>query len=132
MRILQIREYKKGDDPYQQRNLALSVKNENGEDLQGTIHISNLDNIEFIGGIPAQYNGGYFVFNPAESKPKKIYDTYEEAYRDAREVAARYTEAKVYVLQIVTEIKRESYVKTVTTDKEGNISETFDNDKVPF
>ena len=81
---------------------------------------------------PAQYNGGYFVFNPAESKPKKIYETYEEAYRDAREIAGKYTEAKVYVLQIVSEIKRESYIKTITTDKEGNISETFDNDKVPF
>ena len=81
---------------------------------------------------PPMQNKGYYVYNPAESKPKRIYETYEEAYRDARQVAGYYDKATVYVLQILTEIKREKFVKTSIIEPNGSISESYDNDEIPF
>jgi hypothetical protein len=131
MRILKIEKYIKPD--YFGENCRFGVFDENGQDLQGIINVENLDEIKCT-GFPEtnKYNGGYFVYNPAESKPKKIYETYEEAYKDARELAARYDDVTFYVLQIITQIKREKFIKTNTVDREGHFSETFDNDQVPF
>ena len=131
MRILKIEKYTKPDSF--KKNCRFGVFDENGQDLQGIINVDDLDEIKCT-GFPEtnKYNGGYFVYNPAESKPKKIYETYEEAYKNARELAARYDDVTFYVLQIITQIKREKFIKTNTVDREGHFSETIDNDQVPF
>ena len=137
MRILKIDKYKKPDSF--KLNCRFGVVDEDGKNLQGVINVEELDEIilpmqkiEERKTQAPQYNGGYFVYNPAESKPKKIYETYEEAYKNARELAARYDDVTFYVLQIITQIKREKFIKTNTVDREGHLSETFDNDQVPF
>jgi len=76
--------------------------------------------------------GKFYVFNPAMDKPKKIYDTYEEAYKDAQDIAYKYDSINVYVLEIVTEIERTELVKTeIHNTAEGKILEQIDG-KIPF
>ena len=136
MRILKIEKYTKPDSF--KKNCRFGVFDEKGKDLQGVINVEELDEVilppkyDDFSEKKKQYNGGYFVYNPAESKPKKIYETYEEAYKNARELAARYDDVTFYVLQIITQIKREKFIKTNTVDREGHFSETIDNDQVPF
>lgn len=136
MRILKIDGYRNPDNF--KIGCRFGVIDENGKNLQGVINVEELDEVilppkyDDFSEKKQQYNGGYFVYNPAESKPKKIYETYEEAYKNARELAARYDDVTFYVLQIITQIKREKFIKTNTVDREGHFSETFDNDQVPF
>ena len=76
--------------------------------------------------------GKFYVFNPLMNKPQKIYDTYEEAYRDAQDIAYKYDRVNVYVLEIVAEIKRTELVKTeIFNTAEGKILEDID-EKIPF
>lgn len=60
-----------------------------------------------------QENKEYYVYNPAENKPKKIYTNYEEALRDAKDIASKYSNCKIHVLEIVSTITRTSITKEV-------------------
>lgn len=76
--------------------------------------------------------GKFYVFNPAMDKPRKIYDTYEEAYKDAKEIAYKYDSIDIYVLEIVTVINRTELVKTeIHNTAAGKVLEEIDP-KIPF
>lgn len=141
MRILNIKETYgfAGDN----KTIHLTVNDENGKDLQGTITIDNIDKVEFK---PISYpnenitpdtnsanniSPKYYVYNPAEQKPKVLYNTFEEAERNARLVANKYKDCTVYVLQVVEQITRTSIVKDETLNyMTGKTDELLD--KIPF
>lgn len=49
--------------------------------------------------------GKFYVFNPQHGQPRKIYDTYEAAMRDAESVAKISKGQKVFVLKIVSGVQ---------------------------
>lgn len=134
MRILNIKETCgiSGDN----KTIQLSVNNENGENLQGTISIDNIDKIIFkpLGKLETPKKieiPKYYVYNPAEQKPKVLYNSFEEAERNARLVANKYKDCIVYVLQVIEQIARTSIVRDKTLNLvTGETNELLD--EVPF
>lgn len=48
------------------------------------------------------YQGKFYVFNPDADKPRKLYNTYEEALNDAKKVSNLEKGTKIYVLKLVS------------------------------
>lgn len=115
------------------QGIKLTVEDEYGNDLQGSIYIDDINKIEIPQGLRKQENKEYYVYNPAENKPKKIYTNYEEALSDAMDVASKYSNCKIHVLEIVSTVTRTSETKEVVT-KHGNIvnERTIENEEIPF
>ena len=57
------------------------------------------------------YQGKFYVFNPDADKPRKLYNTYEEALNDAKKVSNLEKGTKIYVLKLVACV--ENYEKIV-------------------
>lgn len=57
------------------------------------------------------YQGKFYVFNPDADKPRKLYNTYEEALNDAKKVSNLEKGTKIYVLKLVSCV--ENYEKIV-------------------
>lgn len=57
------------------------------------------------------YKGKFYVFNPDADKPRKLYNTYEEALNDAKKVSNLEKGTKIYVLKLVACV--ENYEKIV-------------------
>lgn len=57
------------------------------------------------------YQGKFYVFNPDADKPRKLYNTYEEALNDAKKVSNLEKDTKIYVLKLVACV--ENYEKIV-------------------
>lgn len=138
-RILEIKECL---DAIGNKAAILTVVDESGESLQGTINIDKLDEIKFIPlETPEKENckpdniidiPKYYVYNPAEQKPKVLYDTYEEAYRNAELVANKYDDCKVFVLEIVAQIERIPIVKTIETNYKTGENAVNTQPRIPF
>lgn len=115
------------------RNVKLTVVDEFGNEAQGYIHLENIDEIELPQGLRKQGNKEYYVYNPAENKPRKIYTNYEEALRDAKDVASKYSNCKIHVLEIVSTVTRTSTTKEVTTEYGNVVTEKIiENEEIPF
>jgi hypothetical protein len=73
----------------------------------------------------------YYVYNPAESKPTYIHQTYEDAMQEAIRISNKIDEGTVYVLEIVGEIHKKLLVeeKRINRDGQENIQVY---DKIPF
>lgn len=76
-------------------------------------------------------NKKYYVYNPAESKPKKIYNTYAEAIEDAKSVASKYDRCKIYVLEIVSEIEKTAQIREVINEFGKQTSDRI-LEEIPF
>lgn len=99
------------------KDVVLTVVDENNNDLQGHICVEKIDEIEVSNyAIREQENKKYYVYNPAESKPKKIYNTYKEALEDAKSVASRYDRCNIYVLEIVSEIQKTAEIREIVNE----------------
>lgn len=57
------------------------------------------------------YQGKFYVFNPDADKPRKLYNTYEEALNDAKKVSNLEKGTKIYVLKLVSCV--ENYEKII-------------------
>lgn len=115
-----------------EKDIELTITNEYGDDLQGTIHIDKIDEIVLKHDrINYSDNKKYYVYNPAESKPKKIYNTYEEALEDAKSVASKYDRCNIYVLEIVTEIQKTAEVREVINEF-GQVTSDRYLEQIPF
>lgn len=127
-RILKIEEHLSNFD--NSKTINLCVVNENGEDLQGRITVEKIDKVEFE---PIETRTPqYFVYNPMhEGKPQKIYSTYEAALHDAKDIANRYDEVDVYVLEIKTKIHKEFFIHESVTEN-GKIIDKKEYNKIPF
>lgn len=73
----------------------------------------------------------FYVFNPEEDKPRKIYNTYTEAYKDAVGVAGKYDEVTVYVLQAVAAVEKSLIIKEKRTEITGEVTEQ-QYQRIPF
>lgn len=110
---------------------------ENGVQIAPTENYEHLDSIinKTVKGTTEQIKNThhqadkYFVYNPAEDKPKHIYNSYNEAFCDAEKIAKKYKDCEIFVLKIVSEIKRTSFVETRTLDNNGTETVTMD---IPF
>lgn len=99
------------------KDVVLTVVDENNNDLQGHICVEKIDEIEVSNyAIREQENKKYYVYNPAESKPKKIYNTYKEALEDAKSVASKYDRCNIYVLEIVSEIQKTAEIREIVNE----------------
>ena len=99
------------------KDVVLTVIDENNNDLQGHICVEKIDEIEVSNyAIREQENKKYYVYNPAESKPKKIYNTYKEALEDAKSVASKYDRCNIYVLEIVSEIQKTAEIREIVNE----------------
>ena len=115
-----------------EKDIELTITNEYGDDLQGTIHIDKIDEIVLKHDrINYSENKKYYVYNPAESKPKKIYNTYAEALEDAKSVASKYDRCNIYVLEIVTEIQKTAEVREVINEF-GKVTSDRYLEQIPF
>ena len=115
-----------------EKDVDLTVVDENGNDLQGRIHIDKIDDIKLSNyAIREQENKKYYVYNPAESKPKKIYNTYAEALEDAKSVARRYDRCNIYVLEIVSEIQKTAEIREIVNEF-GQVTSDRYLDWIPF
>lgn len=137
-RILKVQESLSNFD--NSKTINLYVVNENGEDLQGRITIEKIDKVEFepietpckCDCCEETRTPQYFVYNPMhEGKPQKIYSTYEAALHDAKDIANRYDEIDVYVLEIKTKIHKEFFVRESVTE-DGKIIDKKEYNKIPF
>ena len=114
------------------KDVVLTVVDENNNDLQGHICVEKIDEIEVSNyAIREQENKKYYVYNPAESKPKKIYNTYKEALEDAKSVASKYDRCNIYVLEIVTEIQKTAEVREVINEF-GKVTSDRYLEQIPF
>ena len=115
-----------------EKDVDLSITNEYGDDLQGKIHIDKIDEI-IVSHDKINYSEDkkYYVYNPAESKPKKIYNTYAEALEDAKSVASKYDRCNIYVLEIVTEIQKTAEVREVINEF-GKVTSDRSLEQIPF
>lgn len=82
-------------------------------------------------GITERKAPQFLVYNPDKDKPQKIYNSYEEALNDAENVANKYDECVVYVLEIKATINKKLVVD-YTREENGIIRETTQYDKIPF
>ena len=99
------------------KDVVLTVVDEYNNDLQGHICVEKIDEIEVSNyAIREQENKKYYVYNPAESKPKKIYNTYKEALEDAKSVASKYDRCNIYVLEIVSEIQKTAEIREIVNE----------------
>lgn len=116
-----------------EKDLKLTIENEYGSEYQGTFYLKDIDEIEIQQGLIKQENKEYYVYNPAENKPKKIYTNFEEALRDAKHIASKYSSCKIHVLEIVSTVTRTSETREVTMTH-GVITDerTFENEEIPF
>lgn len=115
-----------------EKDVDLTVVDENGNDLQGRIHIDKIDDIELSNyAIREQENKKYYVYNPVESKPKKIYNTYAEALEDAKSVASKYDRCNIYVLEIVSEIQKTAEIREIVNEF-GQVTSDRYLDWIPF
>lgn len=73
----------------------------------------------------------YFVYNPAESKPKVMHSTYELAMQEAERIANKFDECTIYILEIVGQIDKTLLVKETKTNRDGQ-EEVKTYDKIPF
>lgn len=73
----------------------------------------------------------YFVYNPAESKPKVMHSTYELAMQEAERIAKRFNEGTVYILEIVGQIDKTLLVEETKTNRDGQ-EEVKTYDRIPF
>ena len=136
-RILKVQEYKINEE--RDRAVRLFVTDENGNSLQGTINIEQLDDIkielwpqECENCVKETEAPRYFVYNPMhEGKPQKIYNSYEEAKNDAKDIAGKYDRCNIYVLQIVAEIEKKNLVHE-TIKERGEVIEESSWESVPF
>lgn len=137
-RILKIEEYKNSEN-YYDRAVKLKITDENENPLQGTISIEQLDDIQ-VELWPQEPEDcaketeapRYFVYNPMhEGKPQKIYNSYEEAKQDAKDIAGKYDRCNIYVLQIVAEIEKKNFVHE-TIKERGEVIEESSWESVPF
>lgn len=114
------------------KDVVLTVVDENNNDLQGHICVEKIDEIEVSNYvIREQENKKYYVYNPAESKPKKIYNTYKEALEDAKSVASKYDRCKIYVLEIVSEIEKTAQIREVINEFGKQTSDRI-LEEIPF
>lgn len=105
------------NENYFAKDVVLTVVDENNNDLQGHICVEKIDEIEVSNyAIREQENKKYYVYNPAESKPKKIYNTYKEALEDAKSVASKYDRCNIYVLEIVSEIQKTAEIREIVNE----------------
>lgn len=115
------------------RGIKLTVEDEYGNDLQSSIYIDDINKIEIPQGLSKRENKKYYVYNPAENKPKKIYTNYEEALKDAKNIASKYSNCKIHVLEIVSTVTRTSETKEVVTEHGNVVNErTIENEEIPF
>lgn len=130
-RILKIKEkinLEKGKN-----GIELTVEDEYENNIQGSIYIDDINEIEIPQGLRKQENKEYYVYNPAENKPKKIYTNFEEALRDAKHIASKYSNCKIHVLEIVSTVTRTSETKEVVTEHGNVVNErTIKNEEIPF
>lgn len=111
---------------------------ENGVQIAPTENYENLNSIinKTVRGTTEDiknthhHTDKYFVYNPAQDKPKHIYNSYNEAFCDAEKIAKQYNNCKIYVLKVESEITRTPYVETRTLDNNG--TETVDKSDIPF
>ena len=136
-RILNIQEYTTQDFD---RAVRLSVLDENGHNLQGIITVEQIDDIKLdlfeqnkcCVNEETKAAPRYFVYNPMhEGKPQKIYDDYNKALYDAKDVAKKYSSCNVYVLEIKAEIKRTRIVHETITENDNLTGECSFED-IPF
>lgn len=114
------------------KDVVLTVIDENNNDLQGHICVEKIDEIEVSNyAIREQENKKYYVYNPAESKPKKIYNTYKEALEDAKSVASKYDRCNIYVLEIVSEIQKTAEIREIVNEF-GQVTSDRYLDWIPF
>ena len=114
------------------KDVVLTVVDENNNDLQGHICVEKIDEIEVSNyAIREQENKKYYVYNPAESKPKKIYNTYKEALEDAKSVASKYDRCNIYVLEIVSEIQKTAEIREIVNEF-GQVTSDRYLDWIPF
>ena len=114
------------------KDVVLTVVDENNNDLQGHICVEKSDEIEVSNyAIREQENKKYYVYNPAESKPKKIYNTYKEALEDAKSVASKYDRCNIYVLEIVSEIQKTAEIREIVNEF-GQVTSDRYLDWIPF
>ena len=73
----------------------------------------------------------YFVYNPAESKPKVIHNTYESAMQEAERIANKFDEGTIYILEIVGQIDKTLLVKETKTNRDGQ-EEVKTYGRIPF
>lgn len=138
-RILKIQERKSISGKF---TVLLTVHNEAGESLQGTIIVDDINELELdlleqktscdcqdeeTKPVPR-----YFVYNPAhEGKPQKIYNDYTQALNDAKDIAKRYNRCNIYVLEIKAEVERTNFIReTITENKKLTGECNFEN--IPF
>lgn len=115
------------------QGIKLTVEDEYGNDLQSSIYIDDINKIEIPQGLSKRENKEYYVYNPAENKPKKIYTNYEEALKDAKNIASKYSNCKIHVLEIVSTVTRTSETKEVVTEHGNVVNErTIENEELPF
>lgn len=115
------------------QGIKLTIEDEHENDLQGSIYIDDINRIEIPQRLRKQENKEYYVYNPAENKPKKIYTNYEEALVDAKDVASKYSNCKIHVLEIVSTVTRTSETKEVVTEHGNVVNErTIENEEIPF
>lgn len=115
------------------QGIKLTVEDEYGNDLQSSIYIDDINKIEIPQGLSKRENKEYYVYNPAENKPKKIYTNYEEALKDAKNIASKYSNCKIHVLEIVSTVTRTSETKEVVTEHGNVVNErTIENEEIPF
>lgn len=62
--------------------------------------------------------GKFYVFNPDAGKPRKIYDSYEAALKDATSVSKICNSGKIFVLKIVSEIQTSEKFEDYLIDAE--------------
>ena len=114
------------------KDVVLTVVDEYNNDLQGHICVEKIDEIEVSNyAIREQENKKYYVYNPAESKPKKIYNTYKEALEDAKSVASKYDRCNIYVLEIVSEIQKTAEIREIVNEF-GQVTSDRYLDWIPF
>lgn len=62
--------------------------------------------------------GKFYVFNPQADKPRKIYDSYEAALKDATSVSKICNGEKIFVLKIVAGIQTSEKFEDYSIDAE--------------
>lgn len=65
--------------------------------------------------------GKFYVFNPQHGQPRKIYDTYEAAMRDAESVAKISKGQKVFVLKIISGVQIQETIEDYSLIPEEEI-----------
>lgn len=81
--------------------------------LEGTIDLqyNEIQQLKVQLAAARDYQGKFYVFNPDADKPRKLYNTYEEALNDAKKVSNLEKGTKIYVLRLVSCV--ENYEKIV-------------------